>query len=218
MKATVLTDLYPKAVTSIFGADAPNKISAAGNTELLNKKKIGLFVSVNCPGVMIFQSYDFVFKMRTRENISFVCGFHSPMEKECLRSLAAGSAGIIWCLPKSIESFKLPEDLEKTFDDGRMLILSSFPEKTTRITKETSLLRNKIVAAIADESFFSYAAPGGKTEKLCCETIEWGKPVFTLKTPENEEIINRGAVPIDVNNVDSYWPKEDKDIELSFGV
>ena len=213
MKTSILTDLYPKAVTAIFGTDAPEKISFAGNEEILNTKKIGLFVSINCPGVMIFQSYDFVFKMRSR-NVTFVSGFHSPMEKECLRSLAIGSAGIIWCIAKSIESFKLPEDLEKTFDNGRLLILSSFQEKTTRITKETSTLRNKLVAAIADESFFSYAAPGGKTEKLCCEAIGWGKAVFTLKTPENDEIINRGAVPIDINNIESYWPKEEKDIEL----
>ena len=209
MKNTILTNSYPEAVTAIFGAKAPKEISAAGNQDLLNSKKIGLFVSVNCPGVMIFQSYDFVFKMRSQGNISFVSGFHSPMEKECLRSLALGSAGIIWCVAKSLESFKLPEDLEKTFDNGRLLILSSFPEKTTRITKETSTLRNRLVAAIADESFFSYAASGGKTEKLCCEAIGWGKPVFTLKTLENDEIINRGAVPIDINNVFSYWPKED---------
>ncbi|RLD12210.1 MAG: hypothetical protein DRI44_01470 [Chlamydiae bacterium] len=214
MKTSLLTDLYPKTVTAVFGANTPKKISAAGNTELLNNKKIGLFVSVNCPGVMIFQSYDFVFKMRTREKMSFISGFHSPMERECLRSLAAGATGIIWCIAKSLESFKLPEDLGKTFDDGRMLILSSFPENVTRITKETSMLRNKLVAAIADESFFSYAAPGGKTEKLCCEALEWGKPVFTLKEPENQGIIDRGAVPIDVNNVESYWPKEDKDVEL----
>ncbi len=214
MNLTLLTNSYPKAVTAIFGAEAPKEISYTGNTDLLNNKKIGLFVSVNCPGVMIFQSYDFVFKMRTRENISFVSGFHSPMERECLRNIAAGAAGIIWCIAKSLESFKLPEDLQKAFDDGRILILSSFPEKITRITKETSTLRNKLVAAIADESFFSYAAPGGKTEKLCCETLEWGKPVFTLKDPENQGIIDRGAIPIDVNNAESYWPKEDKDIEF----
>ena len=213
MKTSILTDLYPKAVTAIFGTDAPEKISFAGNEEILNTKKIGLFVSINCPGVMIFQSYDFVFKMRSR-NVSFVSGFHSPMEKECLRSLAIGSAGIIWCIAKSIESFKLPEDLEKVFDDGRLLIISSFPEKINRITRETSLLRNKIVAAIADESFFSYAAPDGSTEKLCCEAIEWGKPVFTLDTPENQGIIDRGALPVDINNIYSYWPKEEKDIDL----
>ena len=172
MKTTSLSNSYLEAVTAIFGTNAPKEISVAGNTALLNNKKIGLFVSVNCPGVMIFQSYDFVFKMRTRENISFVSGFHSPMERECLRNLAAGAAGIIWCIAKSLKSFKLPEDLQKTFDDGRMLILSSFPERITRITKETSTLRNKLVAAIADESFFAYAAPGGKTEKLCCEALE----------------------------------------------
>jgi predicted Rossmann fold nucleotide-binding protein DprA/Smf involved in DNA uptake len=167
MKSEILSDLYPDSLTAIFGTKAPQTLFFAGNSSLLNKKKIGLFVSVNCPGTMIFQSYDFVSKMRSRDNISFLSGFHSPMEKECLRSLSIGNAGIIWCLAKSIEAFKLPEELELVFSDGKLLLLSSFPEKISRITKQTALERNKLVAAIADEIFFSYAEPGGKTEKLC---------------------------------------------------
>lgn len=209
MKSEILSDLYPDSLTAIFGTKAPQTLFFAGNSSLLNKKKIGLFVSVNCPGTMIFQSYDFVSKMRSRDNISFISGFHSPMEKECLRSLSIGNAGIIWCLAKSIEAFKLPEELELVFSDGKLLLLSSFSEKISRITKQTALERNKLVAAIADEIFFSYAEPGGKTEKLCHDSIEWGKPVFTLQSQENEEIISRGAIPIDVDNVLSYWPKDD---------
>lgn len=215
MDASILNGKYLESVPAFFGARAPEKVFFAGNENLLDKKKIALFVSINCPGAMIFQSYDFVFKLRTRKNISFISGFHSPMEKECLGSIAAGASGIIWCVAKSITSFKLPEELQKAYDDGRVLILSSFPEKVTRITKQTAMERNKLVAAIADELFFSYATPGGKTEKLCCNAIDLGKSVFTLKSEENEKIINHGAMPIDVNNVLAYWPKEDRDTDFT---
>lgn len=57
-----------------------------GNKDLLNTKPIALFCSVKCPGDKILETCDQCLKWR-KEGLPIISGFHSPMEKECLRIL-----------------------------------------------------------------------------------------------------------------------------------
>jgi len=195
---------YPQQLTAILGAKSPDLISFAGNYDLIYNKKLAIFVSSQCSGDTILQTYDFVRQLR-RHNISFISGFHSPMEKECMRTISGGDAGIIWCLAKSLKSFTLHPDFNSLFDSGRMLILSPFSDSVTRIKKETAAYRNSVAAALADEIFLPFATPEGKTEKFCLELLALGKPVFTLDSFETQNIIDRGAQPVDFADIDSLW-------------
>ncbi len=195
---------YPPHLSALLGAEAPAAISVAGDLALLRSRKLALFVSVKCPGTMILQTYDFVQRLRGYE-LAFVSGFHSPMEKECLRTLAGGTCGIIWCLAKALASFNMPADFEAVFEASRMLVLSPFPDSATRMTKETARYRNHVAAALADEVFIPYAGPGGGTEKFCLEVLSWEKPVFTLDAAEDAGIIERGAQPVAVQDIPSMW-------------
>ena len=195
---------YPQQLTAMLGAKSPDHISFAGNYDLINKKKLAVFVSAQCSGATILQTYEFVRKLR-QHDISFVSGFHSPMEKECMRTISGGEAGIIWFLAKSLKSFSLHPDFNSLFDSGRMLILSPFADSVTRIKKETAVYRNSVAAALADEIFLPFATPESKTEKFCLRLLSLGKPVFTLDTIEAQNIIDRGAQPVCLNNIDSLW-------------
>lgn len=195
---------YPQQLTAMLGAKSPDHISFAGNYDLINKKKLAIFVSAQCSGATILQTYDFVRQLR-RHNISFVSGFHSPMEKECMRTISGGDAGVIWFLAKSLKSFTLHPDFNSLFDSGRMLILSPFADSVTRIKKETATYRNFVAAALADEIFLPFATPEGKTEKFCLKLLSLGKPVFTLDTIEAQNIIDRGAQPVNLTDIDSLW-------------
>jgi predicted Rossmann fold nucleotide-binding protein DprA/Smf involved in DNA uptake len=55
------------------------------------------------------------------------------------------------------------------------------------------LYRNKLVAALADRIFITYASPNSKTEAFCRQVVEWGKKVYTFK--ENRNLLNSGAQP-----------------------
>jgi len=195
---------YPQQLTAILGADSPDFISFAGNYDLVHNKKLAVFVSAKCSGSVILQTYDIVRQLR-RHNLSFVSGFHSPMEKECMRTLAGGDAGIIWFLAKSLESFSLHDDFCPLFDSGRLLIISPFSDSVTRIKKETAIFRNLLAAALAEEVFLPFASPEGKTEKFCLELLALGKPVFTLDSIEAQNIIDRGAQPVNPADIDSLW-------------
>lgn len=55
----------------------------------------------------------------------------------------------------------------------RLLILSPFINSPKRITRESALLRNKIVAALCDEAFIDYAEKGSHTELMVGLLNSW---------------------------------------------
>jgi len=53
----------------------------------------------------------------------------------------------------------------------------------------------------------SHAAPGGKTEALCREILAMGKPLLTIDSPENSNLLSLGARPVAVEDVLHQWRK-----------
>jgi len=60
--------------------------------------------------------------------------------------------------------------------EGRLLLLSPFSATPRRMTEETALTRNLVVAALAETVLVVHATPGNKTEAFCRELARWGKP------------------------------------------
>jgi predicted Rossmann fold nucleotide-binding protein DprA/Smf involved in DNA uptake len=197
---------YPPRLHALLGAAAPPCIALAGPLPAVAQHALSLFCSVRCPGAMILQTYEFVSRLR-HQSVTVCSGFHSPMERECLRTLMTGVAGVVWCLAKSLTSFVLPREFQPLFDAQRLTVLSPFPDSVTRITDETARYRNLVAAALADDAFLSYAAPGGHTEKFCLQLLAWDKTVFTLDAPENAGIIARGAQAIQPAAAATLWPE-----------
>ena len=46
----------------------------------------------------------------------------------------------------------------------------------------------------------AHAEKGGKNEKLCMDIPAQDKPVFTLASPDNERLMELGAVPVTADN------------------
>ncbi|MDO8674325.1 MAG: DNA-processing protein DprA [Dehalococcoidia bacterium] len=208
---------FPVALIYYLGQEAPVSLSALGNLELLGSKKLALFCSVKCPGNMILQAYDFARSFIVKDNWAgqaAVGGFHSPIEKECLRLLLQGRQPIIMCPARSVEGMRLSKELNKALTEERLLILSPFDEAQQRATVETALVRNRLVAALAERIFVAYAEPQGKTEQFCREVMAWGKPLYTLDDDANRNLLALGAKPIGNQGLDkcldtSYNPSEE---------
>jgi len=155
-----------------LGDDAPAQLSALGNLDLLRSPKTGLFCSARCPGSAILATYDRAAQWR-EDRRCIISGFHSPVEKECLRILLRGSAPIIMCPGRAIEAMRIPAECRTAFDSGRVLFLSPFTKQPTRVTKESASRRNEVVAALADEAYIAHVAPGGKTSEIVRMLKEW---------------------------------------------
>ncbi|MGH8524389.1 MAG: hypothetical protein ACREXY_09275, partial [Gammaproteobacteria bacterium] len=117
--------------------------------------------------------------------ITVISGFHSPIEKDYLSILLRGKQPIIVCPGRAIEGMRIPPECRAAFESGRLLFLSAFVEQPKRVTKESALRRNEVVAALADEVFIAHIAPGGETERIAELLARWRVPVMrsSLRDP-----------------------------------
>ena len=151
--------------TSIQCGD--KQVAAIGNTALLNKTKIGLFCSRKCPAIKILEAYDKFKKWAADPEIIIISGFHSPVEKECLKLLLAGKANIIICPARELDHMRILKEWQSALDDGRMLIISPFKEK--RADKQTTFQRNQLVAQLADELYMPYISQDSDLNRIIAQ-------------------------------------------------
>ena len=171
-----------------------------GNLRLLKEPLTALFCSNRCPGDLILKTYDLARAMRDA-GISVVGGFQTPMEKECLRLLLRGSQPMVICPARGIEKMRVPRDWRPALNEGRLLILSTFTPSQRRPTIETAAQRNELVAGLAHRVFIAHAAPGGKTEAFARKVAGSGKPLLTLDSPTNANLLALGARVVNPTDV-----------------
>ncbi|GBE41323.1 DNA recombination-mediator protein A [bacterium BMS3Bbin09] len=183
---------YPANITKYFNNSAPENITAIGNPDLLTQDKLAIFCSNQCPGELILKTYDFLRKQKGLSG-TFISGFHSSIEEECLRILLKDRQNVIICPARSVEGMQIRKEYYKPIEEGRLFLLSPFEKKHNRISAQRSEFRNHFVAAIADKILVPHAAPNSKTEKLCRELIEKGKTILTFDGKHNRNLIDFGA-------------------------
>lgn len=172
---------FPAKLRERLGRIASPQVTALGNLDLLALPKTALFCTARCPGSAILRAYDQAAHWRDLGRC-IVSGFHSPVEKECLRILLRGTQPIILCPARALPKRISPE-WQTALDAGRLLLLSAFPETETRITADLARRRNEIVAALADEACFAHITPGGQSDHLTHRLREWRVLFSTLETP-----------------------------------
>ena len=166
---------YPPVLVQRMGPEAAPVINFLGPISLLALPKTALFCSVRCPGSAILPAYDQAARWREAGRC-VVGGFHSPVEKECLRILLRGTQPIIVCPARTLPQRISPE-WRQPLADGRLLLLSAFREGEDRITAELAARRNAFVADIADELWFAHITPGGQMDQLARRARGMTKPV-----------------------------------------
>ena len=172
-------------------------IQTIGDPTILNRPKVALFCSVKCPGKLILETYDLAKRFRNK-GILVISGFHSPMEQECLRILLRSPHPVIWCLARGMYRLlpATPVDCRPAVDEGRLVIVTPFPDKVRQATAKTAAARNRLVADMASAAVVAHASPGSKMEALCRQLLADGKRLYTFDHPANAELIEAGAADI----------------------
>lgn len=164
---------YPPLLKERLGKDVPVRLWSIGNYALIKTPKTALFCSKSCPGDAIIKTMDQAKKWRD-EGRCVISGFHSPVEKECLKILLRGKQPIIICPARSLEGMRIPVEWHNGIEAGRVLLLSPFDPSKRRLTAALSEQRNLIVAALANEVYFAYIIPNGRTSQLAQHVSRWG--------------------------------------------
>ena len=168
------------------------KVKSKGNLSLLDEPLTALFCSNRCPGDLILKTYDLARALRDA-GVPVIGGFQTPMERECLRLLLRGSQPVVVCPARGIDNMRIPREWRPALDEDRLLVLSPFPATARRPTAELAAQRNHLVAYLAQRFFIAHAAPGSKTEAFARKLAESGKPLLTLDSPANANLVEMGA-------------------------
>jgi predicted Rossmann fold nucleotide-binding protein DprA/Smf involved in DNA uptake len=149
----------------LLGVSDPPVLYAIGNAQILKQPLTALFCSNKCPGSAILRALDFAAQLRDASR-AVISGFQTPIEKECLAILLRGKSPTVICPARSIARLRLPAEWKPALVQGRLLLLSPFPNHQHRATTETALRRNEMVATLAAGVTIIYASPGGSLERL----------------------------------------------------
>ncbi len=168
------------------------KSKSRGNLQLLEESLTAFFCSSRCPGDLILLTYDLARALRNA-GTPVIGGFQTPMEKECLRRLLRGNKPVVICPARSIENMRIPRDWQTALEEERLLILSRFPRHQRRPTTEAAEQRNDLVANLANQVFIAHAALGGRTESFARKLAAAGKPLLTLDSPANKNLVDMGS-------------------------
>jgi predicted Rossmann fold nucleotide-binding protein DprA/Smf involved in DNA uptake len=182
------------------GKQEDGEVRAIGNLDILKQKKLALFCSVRCPGSIIIQAYDCV-KVLRDAGITVISGFHSPVEKECLKILLRGKQPVIVCPARSLENMRLKPEFKEPLEDGRLLFLSPFQQNENRISAQRSDARNHFIATLADAVLIAYAAPGGKLVELFKEMLAFKKLTLALENEYNRHLAQTGVKWVNKPNI-----------------
>ena len=188
-----MRNLSRVADTSACGL--PSETAYYGNISLLEKPMTALFCSNRCPGDIILKTYDIARAMRDA-GVPVIGGFQTPMEKECLRLLLRGSQPVVVCPARGIQNMRIPREWRPALDASNLLILSPFLPSQRRPTAKFAARRNQLVADIATRVFIAHAAPDGNTEALARRIAASGKPILTIDSPANANLLAMGAEAI----------------------
>lgn len=171
---------YPPMLQARLGNSAPKVLTVLGNRDLLTLPKTSFFCSTQYPGNVVLAAYDAAAFWRDSGRC-IISGFHSPIEQECLQILLRGTQPIIICPGRAVAFSHIPVNCKPAFMAGRILFLSPFPKHSRRITSESTLRRNEMVAALADEAYIAHARRGGSIEKIVRKLTEWAVPILDPK-------------------------------------
>lgn len=167
---------YPARLRDRLGAVSPGVLQLLGEPALLDLPMTALCSSVHCPGLAINAAYDQAAKWRDAGRC-VISGFHSPMEKECLRILLCGPQPLIICPARSLENLRVPREWRESLQRGRLLVVSAFGPTEKRATAGLAARRNELVAALADEVWIAHVTPGGEMERLTRWLVAWKVPI-----------------------------------------
>jgi len=182
---------YPKALLLLSGCSPPPIVYLQGNIALLHHSLLALFCSRRCPGRLIVTAQDWIRSQQYKDS-TIIGGFHTPVEKECLRIHIKKQANTIVCPARGLPRH-IPKEMRLAIANGAALYLSFFDPKEKRVTAALAGMRNRYIAAMADSFLFIHAPKGSNTFKLAELALGENKTVWTFEHPSNLTLIKMGA-------------------------
>lgn len=149
--------ILPATLRDRFGTDAPEQLVGVGNVALLVEPLLGLIASRECPGHALLETLDRVPEWVKAGRV-IVSGFHSPLEQQVLRSVLRRNGRVVKVLARGMTDYRPQPEEREPLTAGRMLVITACLPAVRRTTRETALVRNRLVLALATEIVAPFVA------------------------------------------------------------
>ncbi|MDD9851280.1 MAG: DNA-binding protein [Gammaproteobacteria bacterium] len=137
----------------------PAPVFTLGNTAIIARPKTAFLCSRNYPAVAVLRIYDWAQAARERGEC-VISGFHSALERDVLEILLGGEQPLILAAARSLPR-RLAPALRDAMKKDHLLVLSPFPQTTTRITAATARKRNEFMLTITNHIVIGHLSAGG---------------------------------------------------------
>ncbi len=145
-------------------AELMETLFTQGNCKIICRDKTAFLCSRKVPASVVLKCYDWAIEQRDAGNC-VISGFHSTIERDVLHYLLKGEQPIIIALARGLKK-ELERELQKPFDNSRLLIISPFESQVKRADNQTAAIRNRLMIEMAERICIGYASSGGSLEKL----------------------------------------------------
>ncbi|MGE5306567.1 MAG: DNA-processing protein DprA [Alphaproteobacteria bacterium] len=204
-ESEILEIRSPVGLESFFNGKPP-KLWCSGEQRILNGRLLGIISAREFHPDFALKSAQLLEQLVFLKDVSFIGGWHSPLEKEALRILSASSTQIVFCVAKSLQRFTPPLEVENQLRQGQALLLTHCGPKAKRISREASLRCNELVVGLSNALLVLSAPEGSRSLDLAKAALHCGKSVLTLDDRTNKELIARGALPASLENIrKEFW-------------
>lgn len=136
-----------------------------GNKTILKNDKIAFLCSRKYPAHIVLKAYDWAIEQRDKGNC-VISGFHSQIEQDVLHYLLKGKQPVILALARRLKKRETDKAILKALKDERLLIVTPFDKSVIRVTRETALKKNELIAELADEICIAHATKGGNIDDI----------------------------------------------------
>ena len=168
-----------------------------GNEQLLEKKKIGVFISRTIPLNIIVPAEEFLLALSELLYV-FISGWHSPFERRILKKLLFAGKELIFFTSKGIKNQSLYKYFTKAISEERLLVVSLLLEKE-KVTLRNSIIRNEMIANAAEHNLFVFINRGGNLENLFNNLLSQNKIPLVFNHSANSFFLRKGK-PIGLEN------------------
>lgn len=140
-----------------LATDPASPLLGVGSAALLIEPLLGFIASRECPSHVFIDTLDSV-PQWVRAGRVIASGFHCPLEQQVLTSLLRRDGRAVKVLARGFGRgcYQPKPEEREPLAAGRLLVLSAFPASVTRVTRETALVRNRLVLAMAAERCIPY--------------------------------------------------------------
>jgi predicted Rossmann fold nucleotide-binding protein DprA/Smf involved in DNA uptake len=196
-----ILEIRPPTNLRSFFDGRPSKLWCSGEPAILTGKLLGIISARQIDSDLALKSSQLLKQLGFLKEVSFVSGWHSPLEEEALRILLAQGASIVFCVSKSLNRFSPPMELGSQVSQGDVLLLTHCSPKAKRISRDASIRRNELVIGLAAAVLVLSAPEGSASLKLAKSALLQGKPVLTPEHRMNKELLATGALPAVLENI-----------------